>query len=236
MSLAREILALLSPNPTAVQLRNHGDADGRVHQPWRHRDAGPDRPRGPGRPPLVQARDAAFTYVMVRVYAPAKRDVAALVANDCWLRLWCNGDLLLSQPLPLDQTAPLIVTLRAGWNTLLAKVSKRESAFSLNFKLTADFDEIARVFDSSMNKNDGSNEADDRLERLYGLVPDLHESWDHRCEPLATLVARRDTVFRRVIAARPKDALLWQERSRYLAALGKWDEALAAYDAMTRDH
>jgi eukaryotic-like serine/threonine-protein kinase len=185
--------------------------------------------------PLVQARDAAFTYVMVRVYAPAKRDVAALVASDCWLRLWCNGDLLLSQPLPQDQASPVIVALRAGWNTLLAKVSKREASFSFKFQLSADFEEIARAFESWMDKYDGSNQADDRLERLYGLVPDLHGPWEHRSGTLATLVARRDTVFRRVIAARPKDSLLWLERSRYLAALGKWDEALAAYDAMTHD-
>ena len=68
------------------------------------------------------------------------------------------------------------------------------------------------------------------------MVPDRHGSWENPDEPLAAQVARRDVVFRRVIASRPKDSLLWAERGRYLAWLGKWDEALAAYDRMIHDH
>ena len=34
-------------------------------------------------------------YVLIRVYAPEELGTVALVANDDWLRLWCNGELKL---------------------------------------------------------------------------------------------------------------------------------------------
>jgi hypothetical protein len=43
-------------------------------------------------------------------------------------------------------------------------------------------------------------------------------------------VVRREAVFRDVVASRPKDARLWLGRGQWLAWLGRWDEALAAYD------
>ena len=142
---------------------------------------------------------------------------------------------MMSQTIALDSPVPVIVHLRAGWNTFLAKASKREAGFSLKFKLTAELEEIARAFASWVAKNGESEQTADRLERLYSLVPDRHRALDNRVIFLAAEVARNDTVFHRVIASRPKDSLLWQERARYLAGLGKWDEALAAYDAMIQN-
>ena len=186
--------------------------------------------------PLVQPKDRVSTYVLIRVYAPEDRDVVALVANDDWLRFWCNGELILVQPLLLGALVPVPVRLHAGWNTLLAKVSNQEYAYSLNLKLTADFEEVARAFGAHVDQKGWNDQAAARLERLYAMVPDRHGAWDNAAEPLAAQVARRDVVFRRVVASRPKDSLLWAERGRYLAWLGKWDEALAAYNRMIHDH
>ena len=41
---------------------------------------------------------------------------------------------------------------------------------------------------------------------------------------------RREAIFRDVVASRPKDARLWLSRGQWLAWLGRWDEALTAYD------
>ncbi len=185
--------------------------------------------------PIVQPSDSVCAYVMSRVYAPEDSDAVALVSSDGRLRFWTNGDLMMSQPLALDYPVPMVIHLRAGWNTLLAKVSNREAGFSSKFKLTSDLMEIARAFVSWTDKNGESDHAAARLERLYTLVPDRHGALDNHAELLAAEVARRDIVFHRVIASRPKDSLLWQERARYLAGLGKWDEALAAYEAMIQN-
>ncbi len=184
---------------------------------------------------LAEPKDWVSTYVLVRVYAPEERDVVAMVANDDWLRLWCNGELILAQPLSYDLHVPIPIHLHAGWNTLLAKVSNAAQGYALSLKLTSDLEEIARAFGNWVDKKGWSDQAADRLERLYRLVPDRQGSWDEKAGPLAAEVARREGLFRRVLASRPKDHLLLTERGRYLAWLGKWDEALAAYDAMIHD-
>jgi serine/threonine protein kinase/tetratricopeptide (TPR) repeat protein len=186
--------------------------------------------------PLVQPKDRVSAYVMMRVYAAEDHDVAALVANDDWLRLWCNGDLILAQPLLLGPPVPVTAHFRAGWNTLLAKVSNWGEGFSLTLKLSSDLEEIARAFTKHVETKTWSEEAANQLERLYTLVPHRHGSWDNRAELLASEVARRDALFQRMCRSRPKDSLLLEERGRYLAWLGKWDQALAAYDVMIHDH
>jgi len=67
-------------------------------------------------------------------------------------------------------------------------------------------------------------------------VPFRHGAWDNKCEAIAALAASRDAVYERLKKARPGDSLLIQQRARYLAWLGRWDDALAAYDAMIHDH
>ena len=62
----------------------------------------------------MQPTDHVSAYVLVRVYSPEEKDVVALVTNDDWLRFWCNGELVLAQPLCFETPAPLAVHLRAG--------------------------------------------------------------------------------------------------------------------------
>src|SRR5262249_19508177 len=73
--------------------------------------------------PLMQPKDRVSAYVLVRLYAPEECSVVALIANNDWLRFWCNGAPILAQPLLLDPPVLTPLRLRTGWNTLLAKVS-----------------------------------------------------------------------------------------------------------------
>ncbi len=228
--LARPLPPESSPDPS----RPVAGPDGKAMLAWK-----PVTPNAdglidlatPGRPD-----DRTSAYVLARVYAPEERDAVVLIANDDWLRFWCNGELILAQPLVYDPLVPVLVHFRAGWNTLLARVSNWEGAHVLKLKLSSDPEEIARAFGADVGKKGWSDRAAATLERLYAMVPARHGAWDNRAEALAGEVARRDDVFRRVVASRPEDSLLWQERGRYLAWLGKCDEALAAYDRMIHDH
>jgi serine/threonine-protein kinase len=185
---------------------------------------------------MFQPTDHVSSYVLTRVYAPESCDVAAQVANDDWLRLWCNGERILDQPLQFDPPRRVLLQLRPGWNTILAKVTNWDGGYSLKLKLTDNRDDLAYGFQAYVTKYGWSEQAEALLERLYRLIPDRHGSWETPDEILAAEVARRDAVFERLAASRPRESLLWAERGRYLAWQGRWDEARAAYDRLVHDH
>jgi tetratricopeptide (TPR) repeat protein len=186
--------------------------------------------------PFLKSAERASVYVLTRVYSAEERSIIALVANDDWLRLWCNGVLVKSQGLLFNSLTPVPLRLRPGWNTILAKVVNWEGAAFLTLKLSENYEEVARNFAVAVKNRGWSNETAALLEQLYNLVPSRHGEWDNTAEELAAMVAERDVVFERVIASRPYDSLLRQARGRYLAWLGKWNEALAEYDRMIHDH
>src|SRR5205807_1055845 len=177
----------------------------------------------------VRPIDHASAYVLIRVYAPEERDVVALVNNDDWLRLWCNGELLLTQPLWLDPPAPVPVRLRAGWNTLLAKVSNWEEGCSFRLVMTGEAQEVARAFGAYLDKQGWDDRTKSLLKRLLDIYPKDPFTWQDR-KYLDNEVVRREAVFREVVASRPGDARPWLARGQWLAWLGRWDEALSAYD------
>jgi tetratricopeptide (TPR) repeat protein len=177
----------------------------------------------------IQPKDFVSAYVLARIYAPEARDVVALVANDDWLRFWCNGELVLAQPLCLDPLVPVPIHLRAGWNTLLAKVANWSEGFSWRLRLTAENAEVARAFGAYLDKQGWNDQAKRLLDRLYAIYPEEPFAWQDR-KYLDNEVARRDPVFRDALASRPKDTRPWLGRAHWLAWLGRWDEALAAYD------
>ena len=228
--LARALPPETNPDPS----RPVAGPDGKSTLAWKFASPGPDGRLDLAR--LVQPKDQVSAYVLARVYAPEERDAVALVVNDDWLRFWCNGDLILAQPLLYEPPVPVRIHLRTGWNTLLAKVSNWGQGFSVMLKLSSDLEEVARAFSTHVEKTGWSDQAADRLERLYALVPDHHGSWNKRLERLAAEVcATRPCVPPRPrVAAQGLAAL--GGAGRYLAWLGKWDEALAAYDAMIHDH
>jgi serine/threonine protein kinase/predicted Zn-dependent protease len=179
--------------------------------------------------PLVQPKDFVFAYVLVRVYAPEARDVVALVSNDDWLRFWCNGELRLAQPLWLESRVPVSIHLRAGWNTLLAKVANWSAGFSFHLELTAEDAKVARTFGAYLDKQGWNDRTKALLDRLLDFQPQEPFAWPGG-RSLDYEVARRDAVWQDVLTARPKDTRLSLARAQWLAWLGRWDEALAAYD------
>jgi serine/threonine protein kinase/Flp pilus assembly protein TadD len=208
--------------------------DGTTSLAWK-----PAIPRSDGQldlTPFLQSVEKSSVYVLTSVYAPQDQFAVALVANDDWLRLWCNGSLVRAQPLLFHPLMPVPIRLRAGWNTLLAKVVNSAAAASLTLKLSVNPEEITREFVALADKKTWTPELATLLETLYRVVPDRHGVLDSSAEGLAAEVAKRDAVFNRVIASRPRDSLLLQERGRYLAWIGNWDESLRAYDAMIHDH
>jgi tetratricopeptide (TPR) repeat protein len=66
------------------------------------------------------------------------------------------------------------------------------------------------------------------LARLLERIPDRPGISDQRAGADIEIVSR-EALFSRVVALRPKDTQLWVARGRYLAWLGRWDEAAAAY-------
>jgi tetratricopeptide (TPR) repeat protein len=178
---------------------------------------------------LVHPTDHVSAYVLTRVYAAEDRDIVALITNDDWLRLWCNGERVLDQPLWLEPPVPVPVHLRAGWNTLLAKVSNWDQGFSLRLKMTVETSEVARAFGAYLDKQGWNDRTKSLLDRLLAIYPEHPFYWQDRMY-LDNEVVRRPEFFRDVVAARPKDARLWLARGQWLAWLGRWDEALAAYD------
>ena len=177
----------------------------------------------------VQPADRVSAYVLVRVYSPEEKDVVALITNDDWLRFWCNGELVLAQPLCFDTPAPLAVHLRAGWNTLLAKVSNWQNPFSFGLRLTVETSEVARAFGTYLDKQGWNDRTKSLLGRLLAIYPEDPFTWQDR-KYLDNEVVRREAIFRDVVASRPKDARLWLSRGQWLAWLGRWDEAISAYD------
>ena len=121
--------------------------------------------------PLIQPKDRFFTYVLTRVYLPEDRTVVAVVSNDDWLRLWCNGELLREQSLLSEVSVPLPIHLRAGWNTLLAKVSNKQDRHSFKLKLTDESREIAQAFGQYVDRQGWNDQSAAILDRLYTDLP-----------------------------------------------------------------
>ena len=130
--------------------------------------------------------------MLVRVYAPEERGTVALVANDDWLRLWCNGELTLDQPLSFPPLVPVPLRSSAGWNTLLAKVTNWEGPASLKLKLSDNFEEITQNF-VALARQEGLVGADGGFARTNLLSRAASRHWDNRAEPLAALVANATT-------------------------------------------
>ena len=177
---------------------------------------------------LIKPTDYTSAYVLTRVYAPQDLRTALLTACDDQLRLWLNGTLISRQNLHLRETA-VPVHLRAGWNTLLTKVNNWTQGFMLKQRFSSDGAEIARGFGVYLDQNQWSFATAEVLSGLYLALPPNPAAWAPRAW-LDGEVARREHLFSLVLADRPTDTQLWIARGRYLAWLGRWRQALSAYD------
>jgi len=212
------------PNPDPFQPLRKPDDKGTV--PWRPitLDASGFLDLGA----LMQPSDFTSAFVLARVYAPNELGTALLTACDDQMRLWINGTLISSQTLHYQNTA-IPVQLRAGWNTLLARVNNSTQGYMLRLRFSNQASEIAGGFRVYLDQNHWNGQTAGVLSGLYSILPPNPAAWGPRAW-LDMEVVRREDIFPRVLALRPTDAQLWVARGRYLAWLGRWDDARAAYE------
>jgi tetratricopeptide (TPR) repeat protein len=177
---------------------------------------------------IIQPSDYSSAYVLVRVYAAKALRTALLTACDDQLRLWMNGTLVAREDLHYRETA-VAVDLRAGWNTLLARVNNWLQGYMLKLRFTDDASQIARAFGVYVDQNHWNDQTARVLSGLYAVLPPGRAAWEKRAW-LDAEVVRRESLFPRVLAARPADSQLWIARGRHLVWLERWGEARAAYE------
>jgi Flp pilus assembly protein TadD len=99
----------------------------------------------------------------------------------------------------------------------------------LRLRFSDDGGQIARGFGVYLDQNHWNVQTADVLAGLYRALSPNPNAWAPRAW-LDGEIARRDDVFPRVVADRPTDTQLAIARGRYLAWLGRWSAARAAYD------
>jgi hypothetical protein len=107
-----------------------------------------------GLSPDESGSEGRMAYACCEVFSPSARDVALFVRSDGRLKLWINGNLVLSHEKPGDEYAEKfrevsIIHLREGANFLLAKVLYETTACGFWAALAPDIpNSIQRVADA----------------------------------------------------------------------------------------
>ena len=123
--------------------------------------------------PWCSPTDRVSAYVLVRVYSPEEKDVVALITNDDWLRFWCNGELILAQPLCFERPFPCRSTSAPGGTPSWPRSRTGEAVLGQAPALERPRRGRPCVLD--LRRQEGVvGPGRDRLERLYALVPDHH--------------------------------------------------------------
>jgi WD40 repeat protein/tRNA A-37 threonylcarbamoyl transferase component Bud32 len=101
---------------------------------------------------VLKTGDHLSAYALMRVYAPAETHAAMLLGADDDIRIWLNGTSLFrqhnAQAAQPDATA-IPVTLTAGWNTILSRVSNVVGAHELYLRLSTTPADLKRADDST---------------------------------------------------------------------------------------
>ncbi len=116
---------------------------------------------------ISQSEDQNVTcYALAIIYSATQREVVLLAGADDQLRLWLNGNRVLDSPrfTPHDHHA-IGATLRAGQNTILAKVVNQGGGHGLFLRISRapqdflrvhiarkDWDDAARDFDQALTQ------------------------------------------------------------------------------------
>jgi WD40 repeat protein/serine/threonine protein kinase/tetratricopeptide (TPR) repeat protein len=89
-------------------------------------------------------------YALQRIYVPSQRQAGILFNATQTIRLWLNGTLVYHRAVahgPSATSECITVSLKRGWNTLLAKVGSQSRDHGLELRLSDDPVEMARVFE-----------------------------------------------------------------------------------------
>jgi choice-of-anchor C domain-containing protein len=167
--------------------------------------------------------DNMSAYTLTYVYSPRERTATFKVGADDHVRIWLNGDLVHERfnAYHLKDLDRVPVTLRAGRNTLLAKVSQLAGPHYLRF----------RIVDGPGDPSKTTDDYDDAIK----LQPGEPRVWLARARHLARLgrkpEAERD--FERAVTLKSSDWNdwdVWIARGRIYAELLQPDKAVADYN------
>src|SRR5262249_32588786 len=104
-------------------------------------------------------------YALTYVYAKTEQEVVLLTGSDDGLRLWLNGQMIHEFPQnrsPRPDQDRVLATLRAGWNTVLAKVVNDTGRHGLFLRISAEPADLAWAF-AAKNQWDKAQPYFDRL-------------------------------------------------------------------------
>lgn len=88
-------------------------------------------------------------YAMKRIYSAERETIGLLLGADDQLRVWCNGTLKHAREearTAVSDDEAVEITLEAGWNDLLIKVTNRTGAHGLFARLSRNPRKLAEVF------------------------------------------------------------------------------------------
>ncbi len=183
-------------------------------------------------------------YALLRVYCPDEQTAAVLLGADDHVRLWLNGALVhekrgAREAAPDEDGVP--VTLRAGWNTLLAKVVNVTGAHALYLRLSDDPVDRARAEALAASDHGRWDEAERVIDDILAKHPDhaptraLAEQFlRRRIEEDARRAAAEDSRrgawaavaadYARLVRLRPEDHWPWFRLAIVQAYLGHEEE------------
>jgi WD40 repeat protein/serine/threonine protein kinase/tetratricopeptide (TPR) repeat protein len=160
-------------------------------------------------------------YALTQVYSPEKQAVAVLLGSDDGVRLWLNGHLIHENPASRtaapDQDA-VLVTLEAGWNTLLAKVVNGTGEHALYLRLSAEPADLARTLIERGDRLEQQKEWQTAVAdytRALELKPDLLEAYRHRgrCHTELAQLDKAAADFAQALAQTPERPNPWWPES-----------------------
>jgi tetratricopeptide (TPR) repeat protein len=91
--------------------------------------------------------DKIEAYALAIVYSASKRDVVAVLSNDDEASYWLNGRHFLDAPfIPSEAGRPMLMTLQAGRNTILAKVINQRLGHAMSVQFSEVPADVVRAF------------------------------------------------------------------------------------------
>lgn len=174
-------------------------------------------------------------FVSTRIYSPKAQQTALLLGSDDQHRVWFNGELVskdMSTGMAISDSHVALITLRPGWNDLMAAVGNEWGAYTLFARVSNDARDLAKAFERS-----GEFEtALEQWNRVLEKQPDKLMYLLHRAQT-AEKAGRFEVAVADLTAALeqlPDNLLLVRERARLLQRLQRWEELRADLQTLVR--
>jgi len=176
------------------------------------------------------ATDNQSCYVYTRIHSPKMQSAGLLIGSDDTHRIWLNGQVVhenkVARAAARDQNA-VLVTLEAGWNTVVAQIDNLAGEFEIYLRLSNDPFDLAKAFersaewDAALTQWDRACETDPNNVSLR--IRNAEAS--RKAEKLERAAERYAAAVEMV----PGSAVLIRRRAALLQELGRGAEAVAEY-------